>query len=85
MTRILSGAKSSAIERVSPSSACLPTTYAIELRCAVMDCTDPTITMDPPPRRTMCGMACLDARNALRKLAFNVSSHSASDVVTAVP
>src|ERR1035441_447254 len=69
LTRMLSAAKSSAIERVRPSSACLLTTYAIELRCAVMDCTDPTITMDPPPRRIMCGMAYLEARNALRTLA----------------
>src|ERR1022692_3272704 len=46
LTRMLSAATSSAIERVRRRRPCLLTTYAIEVRGAVMDCTAPTITID---------------------------------------
>jgi hypothetical protein len=43
------------------------------------------MTIAPPPRSTMTGMAYFDIKNALFKFTAITSSHSSSEMVVTVP
>ena len=84
-TRTPSAAWSTAIARVSEISAPLLATYAAAPGCAAWACAEETLTIAPPPRSRISGIAALDIRNALVTFTASTSAHSSSLVSTTVP
>ena len=76
------GAKSTAICRVSASTAPLDAAYAASSRTPTIAATEATFTTAPPPHRWIAGIAARDMQNTPLTLTDIVRSQSASFVST---
>ena len=80
LTRIPSPTWSIASARVSATTAPFDAEYAARFRSPTSAATDATLTIEPPPRAIMPGIACLQQRNVPRALTANTFSQTSSGV-----
>jgi hypothetical protein len=83
-TRMPSLTWSSAIARVSASTAPFDAQYAARLRRPTSAATDAMFTIDPRPRAAIAGIACLQHRNVPRAFTAKTRSQTSSGVSGAV-